>query len=99
MSLALIIRPEAEADVLDAFAWYNEQLPGLGQELLAELDRVFAEIVANPEAFARVHRELRRALVRRFPYGIFYALETNRVVVVAILHTARSPKIWRRRNT
>jgi plasmid stabilization system protein ParE len=61
MSLELIIRPEAEADVREAYRWYNEQLPGLGQELLAELDREFASLLASPEVHAKVHRDLRRA--------------------------------------
>lgn len=97
MSFELFIRPEAEADARDAFGWYNEQLPGLGHEFLAELDREFAAILANPEVHARMHRELRRALLHRFPYGVFYAVEARRIVIVAILHTSRNPSIWNRR--
>jgi hypothetical protein len=48
MSLELIVRPEAEGDALEAFRWYNEQLPGLGQEFLEELDRVMGSIQENP---------------------------------------------------
>lgn len=97
MSLELIIRPEAEADVREAYGWYNEQLPGLGQELLAELDREFALLLASPEIHARVHLNMRRALLRKFPFGVFYVVEPERIVVVAILHTARSPRIWEQR--
>ena len=50
MSFELIIRPEAEADVVEAFRWYNEQLSGLGQEFLEELEKAFDSIRANPEA-------------------------------------------------
>ena len=49
MSLELIIRPEAEADVVQAYRWYNEQVPGLGQEFLAEVDRVIESIQFNPK--------------------------------------------------
>jgi plasmid stabilization system protein ParE len=60
MSLELIVRPEAEADALEAFRWYNEQVPGLGQEFLEELDRVMDSIQQHPQIHSKVHRELRR---------------------------------------
>ena len=69
MSLELIIRPEAEADALEAFRWYDEQLPGLGQEFLAEIDRALESIQAYPEANRKLYREYRRSLIRRFPYS------------------------------
>jgi plasmid stabilization system protein ParE len=97
MSFELVIRPEAEADARDAFGWYNEQLPGLGHDFLAELDKEFAAIQASPEIHARMHRELRRALLHRFPYGVFYVVEARRIVIMAILHTSRNPGIWSRR--
>ncbi len=67
MSLELVIRPEAEADALEAYRWYNEQLPGLGDEFLVEIDRALENIRANSEAQRRLHREFRRVLTRRFP--------------------------------
>lgn len=97
MTLELIIRPEAEADAREAFHWYDERLPGLGQAFLSELDREFRSILESPESRARIHRDLRRALLHRFPYGVFYVVESTRIVVVAILHTARNPRTWRRR--
>ena len=97
MSAELIIRPEAEADVREAYGWYDEQVPGLGRELLAELDRELAVLLANPEVHAKVHRNMRRALLRKFTFGVFYVVESDRIVVLAILHTARSPEIWSRR--
>jgi plasmid stabilization system protein ParE len=98
MSLELIIRPEAEADAQQAFRWYNEQVPGLGQEFLAEVDRVLESIRANPEIHGLVYREYRRALTRRFPYGVFYAVRPERIVVFAILHSARDPRLWTERS-
>ena len=73
MSLELVIRPEAEADALEAYRWYSEQLPGLGDDFLAEIDRALESIRANPEAHRKLHREFRRVLTRRFPYAVFYA--------------------------
>lgn len=99
MSLELILRPEAEADALEAYRWYSEQLPGLGEELLAEIDHALETIRANPEAFRKIHREFRRVLARRFPYAVFYAVGDDRIVVFAILHTARDPKLWKKRGS
>jgi toxin ParE1/3/4 len=98
MSAELVIRPEAEADALAAFRWYNEQVPGLGQEFLAEIDRALATIQANPEVSRKLHRAFRRVLTRRFPYGVFYVVHAERIVVVAILHTARDPQLWKKRS-
>ena len=97
MSLELVIRPEAEADALEAYRWYSEQLPGLGDDFLAEVDRALESIGANPEAHRKLHREFRRVLTRRFPYAVFYAVRGDRIVVFAILHTARDPRLWRKR--
>jgi len=97
MSLELVIRPEAEADALEAYRWYSEQLPGLGDDFLAEIDRALETIRANPEVHRKVHREFRRVLTRRFPYAVFFAVRGDRIVVFAILHTARDPRLWRKR--
>lgn len=96
MSLELILRPEAEADALEAYRWYSEQLPGLGEDFLAEIDHALESIRANPEAHRKLHREFRRVLTRRFPYGVFYAVRGDRIVVFAILHTARDPRLWKK---
>ena len=97
MSHELVLRPEAEADALEAYRWYNEQLPGLGEEFLSELDHALETVRANPELFRKLHREFRRVLTRRFPYAVFYVIAGDRVVVFAILHTARDPRLWRKR--
>ena len=97
MSHELELRPEAEADALEAYRWYNELLPGLGEEFLAEIDRALEIIRANPEATRKLHREFRRVLTRRFPYAVFYAVRVDRIVVFAVLHTARDPRVWRER--
>jgi toxin ParE1/3/4 len=97
MSLELVIRPEAEADALEAYRWYGEQLPGLGDDFLTEIDRALENIRTNPEAHRKLHREFRRVLTRRFPYAVFYAVRGDRIVVFAMLHTARDPRLWKKR--
>ena len=97
MSFELVIRPEAEADALEAFRWYNEQLSGLGQEFLGEVDRALESIQAYPEASGKLYREIRRGLMRRFPYSIFYVMHAEKIVVFGISHAARDPRVWKKR--
>ena len=91
------VRPEAERDVEVAFAWYQEQRAGLGRELLQELDVVYQRIAKFPFIYAELYRGLRRVRVRRFPVGVFYLVRSQEILVVAVVHAARSPRIWRSR--
>ena len=94
MSLGLRLRPEAEADLQEASGWYDDQKDGLGDEFLAEVERSLALIQDNPRLHAEIHKNVRRALLRRFPYGLFYLIEAEAVVVLAVLHHSRSPNLW-----
>jgi len=97
VTLALVIRPEAEADMGAAFDWYEERVAGLGSDFLLNVDAAFHAILRSPQQYPVVHKNLRRALVRRFPYQIFFALEEHSIVVLAVFHAKRSPKRWRGR--
>ena len=99
MSWAVRFTPLAEADVGDAYADYEAARSGLGDEFLAEVGRVLDLIGAYPEAGPEVHRGLRRALVHRFPYSLYYRLarEAELVEVRAVLHQRRHSRTWRRR--
>jgi toxin ParE1/3/4 len=98
MSPSVFFRPEAEQDLRAAWDWYEDKRPGLGDEFLARIEAVLSRIQANPEQFPRTHHELRRALIRRFPYALFYLASSERIVVVAILHHHRDPINWRSRS-
>lgn len=98
MSRPLVVRPEAESDVAAAVQWYEGQRPGLSLAFRSALDRAFSTIIENPDRYARIYRDVRRALVRRFPYGVFYIEQGERIVVVGVLHTSRNPTLWRSRS-
>lgn len=83
-------------DLADAYGWYEHQRPGLGDDFLTSVDASLDIIGKFPEMFAAAHREVRRALVARFPFAVFYLVEPERVVVLAVLHTARDPRSWPR---
>jgi hypothetical protein len=71
----LTVRPEAELDALDAGAWYEGERAGLGTEFLGELRATFSRIEDGPERFPVVFRHVRRAILRRFPFGVFFIVE------------------------
>ena len=93
-----VLRPAAAADVEDAWRWYEGQREGLGEEFLDVVRATLESIRAHPESAPVVLRDIRRQLLRRFPYGLFYRLIQGQVVVVACLHAKRSPRIWRTRD-
>lgn len=84
----------AQRELDDAVAWYNDQFPGLGVDFLDELDKVIRRIVLFPESGTGVEEGVRRCLLARFPYGIFYSLDGDVVVVLAVAHLHREPRYW-----
>jgi plasmid stabilization system protein ParE len=95
--LDLIIRPEAEAELADAYDWYEERVSGLGSEFLLCVDAALNALQRSPEQFPRVYRTVRRALTRRFPYEIFFVEDPERVVVLSVFHAKRNPMRWKDR--
>lgn len=93
----VIFRREARRDVLDAHRWYREQSSQLGRRFRDELDATILRIRQNPVGYQVLLRELRRALLRRFPYAVFFKNHDEAVIVVAVLHMRRDPAIWKSR--
>jgi plasmid stabilization system protein ParE len=91
------VEPEAEAELEEAFGWYEERTPGLGSEFMRAVRAAFATVSRNPEQFARVRGEIRRALVRRFPYAVYYIVEPGQISVIAVVHTRQHPRRWQSR--
>ena len=93
----VLVRPEAESDLLAAYGWYEEQSRGLGEVFLASVKESLDLLAKNPEAFQVIHRSIRRILIRRFPYGIFYIPQNDGISILAVLHVRRDPKILKAR--
>ena len=91
------LRPEAEQDLSDAAFWYEGQRPGLGKQFLDEVLAIFSTIAETPFMYPTVHRNTRRAVVHRFPFGVYYRVEDAEVVVVAVMHGSRNPRRWKSR--
>lgn len=87
----LRVRPEAELDVFEASLWYERERDGLGAAFLQRVRSVFARIEAAPAQFPLVTADVRRALLGRFPFGVFFFVDGNTVVVIAVMHLHRHP--------
>ena len=91
---------DVHADALDEFeeaaAWYEARRPGLGFAFVTEIEQLTASIAERPMAFPQWKSEdpVRRVGARRFPYAVFYDVEPERVVVLAIAHSSRRPGYW-----
>ena len=93
----LISEPPVDADVEAAFEWYENERPGLGVEFLDELRSTYNRIGDGPLKYQELRGGIRRALLRRFPYAVYFAIEADIIVVVAVLHASRDPAEWQRR--
>src|SRR5262245_32123474 len=97
MAAELIIAPEAVDDLVQAYDWYESRRVGLGEEFLTCVDALIEMIRRFPELHAIAYENYRRALVRRFPFAIFYEHLENVVTIYCVFHTSRDPNKWRSR--
>jgi len=84
----------ADAEVEEIHAWYDAHQVGLGEEFRAELRRVMDEIGKSPRMFAVAFDQIRRVMLRRFPYFLLYEVFPDVVVVFGVIHGARDPRFW-----
>jgi toxin ParE1/3/4 len=91
------IRLDAEADLRAAFLWYETQRSGLGADFLLCFEESLQRMRRNPEIYPRVYKMLRRCWLRRFPYGVFFLVEDETIIVVGVFHARRDPTCWRQR--
>lgn len=89
--------PDAATELSEAVQYYEDSEKSLGQDLAFEVLSAVRRAVAHPRAWAILEGEIRRSLVRRFPYGILYAPETQGILVVAVMHLHRVPGYWKDR--
>jgi plasmid stabilization system protein ParE len=97
MTFKVVVRPEAAREIQEAFDWYEGRSEGLGLEFLRAADACLSGLQRNPSAFQPVHEQVRRALLRKFPYALFYLISGDSLVIVACFHVKRSPADWQRR--
>jgi toxin ParE1/3/4 len=87
-------RLEAASDVVSARDWYDDRRPGLGADFVRTLQDTVDLIAERPEAFPEIAVGHRRAILRRFPYVLYYRIDRNEIEVLACLHSSRAPETW-----
>lgn len=97
MTLPVVLAEDAQADLEAAQDWYAARHAGLAEAFLVELDRQFDHIGRAPHHFPMVYRGVRRALMRRFPYALFFREMNEAILVLACFHASRDPSGWRAR--
>ena len=90
-------RAAANHDIAEAVNWYESQRPGLGARFFEDLDHVLSRIEESREQFPLMYRNAYRALLRRFPFGIFFTKYEDRTLVLAVTDLRREPNKWRSR--
>jgi plasmid stabilization system protein ParE len=97
MAADLVFTPEAEADIADAYGYYEQQRPGLGEEFMRSLDAAIQLILRTPAMYRVIEAPFRRGLLRRFPYAVFYEYDAGVVTIHGVVRTARHPSVWQDR--
>ena len=97
MTLQVVFRSAARAEFDFAALRYDTQRAGLGAQFIAEIDAAVRLAATHPERFPRKHGDILRVPVHRFPYSVFYRVESERIVVLAVFHGRRDPRIWQAR--
>ena len=92
-----IVRPDAVADIEDAFHWYESERPGLGITFRREVISTLMRIEEYPQSYPQVGKGARRALLQRFPYSVYFRELIDVIAVVACVHNHRDPRVWQSR--
>ena len=97
MKPTLVFDPEATSEFDEAYDFYQNRRFGLGDEFAAAIRAVILGILAQPKRHTVVLRETRRARVIRFPFVVYYRIESSTIRIVSVFHTCRDPKTWQSR--
>ena len=95
----MIIRfsSDADAELAEARQWYAYQREDLDLEFMDSVDEALTLVVRNPYLYPIVYRNLRRAVIRRFPFAIFFDVREDEIQVIAVFHSRRDPEGWQSR--
>ncbi len=97
MTLRVVFRPAARAEFDGATLWYEDRQAGLGAQFVAEIDRAVDLACRYPDRYPVQHKAIRCVRARRFPYSVFYTVERERIVVLAVFHARCDPAVRKSR--
>jgi plasmid stabilization system protein ParE len=92
-----IFLPDAQEEFLEASRYYETEAPGVGMAFIVEVHRTVSTVVAHPRSAPEVRSNIRKKIINHFPYSLFYSIEVDLIVIVAIAHNKRRPTYWHRR--
>jgi len=95
--MQVIFLEEAKLELTEAVNYYNDQNNGLGYEFAAEVKKTIERITQYPEAWFSISKRTKRCRCNRFPYGIIYYIDNDKIVIVAVMHLKRKPNYWKNR--
>jgi toxin ParE1/3/4 len=94
---SVIFTQTARSELIEAQDWYDREVTGLGRRFRQAIDPMIERMSQNPRQFPAVFKQVRRALVRHFPYSLFFTLEKDGdVLVIACFHASREPANWQK---
>jgi plasmid stabilization system protein ParE len=93
----VIFTQAARAELIEAQDWYEREAPGLGRRLRQAIDALAERMSNGPRQFPVLYKNVRRALLRRFPYALFFVIDDDTLLVIACFHASRDPSHWHRR--
>ncbi|WP_375577569.1 type II toxin-antitoxin system RelE/ParE family toxin [Marivirga tractuosa] len=94
MNYRLIVRPEAELDILESSQWYEDRQENLGIRFLDEIEEKLHLITQNPLHYQIRYKNIRLALIEHFPYAIHFLVDQKKVIILAVLGTRDDPEKW-----
>lgn len=94
MPIRVEVRRSAEREIREAKAWYRQAGPGLEQKFTNRIREAIDHVRRSPLGFREVYPNVRRIVVKQFPYSVFYVVEAERLVVIGCLHQAKDPARW-----
>jgi plasmid stabilization system protein ParE len=92
----VIFTQAARRELIEAQDWYEGEAIGLGRRFRQAIDALIERMSDDPRQFPAVFRNVRRALLRRFPYALFFVVEDDALVVIACFHASRDPSHWQK---
>jgi plasmid stabilization system protein ParE len=96
MTRAVRFLPEALEDLIETQRWYASREPGLGQAFAEAIAAAVERIAQDPATFPCVHGAVRRLVVRRFPYAVYFREVGDEILVLAV-HGRQDPRRWQGR--
>ncbi|SJM91324.1 conserved hypothetical protein [Crenothrix polyspora] len=97
MSLPVTFYHAATAEFVEASVWYEDKREGLANEFMAEIERCVSLASEHPHLYKIIHKDIRRIVANRFPYSVYFRVETHRIIVLAVFHSSRDPAAWKNR--